>query len=92
MSTETGKRSQTILLMLLLAYGAASLVHYVHNARFLTDYPNMPHWLSAQTTMSPHPETIAGSAACVDRRFSAASITSRGFMGYPSEPWTTTRA
>src|SRR5687767_4618192 len=49
MSAETGKRSQTTLLMLLLAYGAASLIHYVHNARFLTDYPNIPQWLSAQT-------------------------------------------
>ena len=42
-------RSQATLFTLLLAYGAASLVHYVHNARYLTDYPNMPHWLSAQT-------------------------------------------
>jgi len=31
---------------LLLAYAAASLVHYVHNATFLDDYPNMPAWLS----------------------------------------------
>src|SRR3954465_6073297 len=49
MSTETRTRSQTTLLILVLAYGAASLVHYVHNARFLTDYPNMPQWFSAQT-------------------------------------------
>jgi hypothetical protein len=34
------------LLILLLAYGAASLVHYAHNAEFLADYPNMPAWLS----------------------------------------------
>jgi hypothetical protein len=27
---------------LLLAYGAATLVHFVHNAEFLGDYPNMP--------------------------------------------------
>jgi hypothetical protein len=32
------------LLILLLAYGAASLVHYAHNAEFLADYPNMPAW------------------------------------------------
>jgi hypothetical protein len=31
---------------LLLAYGAASLLHFVHNAEFLADYPNMPAWLS----------------------------------------------
>ena len=34
------------LLVLLLAYGAASLLHFSHNAEFLADYPNMPAWLS----------------------------------------------
>ena len=34
------------LLVLLLAYGAASLLHFSHNAEFLADYPNMPDWLS----------------------------------------------
>jgi hypothetical protein len=24
---------------------ACSLVHFVHNAEFLADYPNMPAWL-----------------------------------------------
>ena len=33
---------QKTLLILLLIYGAASLVHFVHNAEFLTDYPNLP--------------------------------------------------
>ena len=32
--------------MLLLAYGAASLLHYAHNAEFLADYPNLPVWMS----------------------------------------------
>ncbi len=32
--------------MLMLAYCAASLFHYSHNAEFLADYPNMPVWLS----------------------------------------------
>ena len=27
---------------LLLAYGAASLVHFIHNAEFLPDYPGLP--------------------------------------------------
>ena len=31
-----------ILLALLLIYGAASLVHFIHNAEFLADYPGMP--------------------------------------------------
>lgn len=30
------------LLILLLIYGAASYVHFVHNADFLSDYPNLP--------------------------------------------------
>ena len=31
-----------ILAVLLVLYGVASLVHFVHNAEFLPDYPNMP--------------------------------------------------
>lgn len=27
---------------LLVAYGAASLVHFIHNAEFLGDYPGLP--------------------------------------------------
>jgi hypothetical protein len=27
---------------LLLAYAAASLVHFIHNAEFVADYPNLP--------------------------------------------------
>jgi hypothetical protein len=34
--------SRGILLALLVAYGAASLVHFIHNAEFLADYPGMP--------------------------------------------------
>ncbi len=32
--------------VLLLAYMAASLLHFVHNAEFLRDYPNLPDWLT----------------------------------------------
>ena len=32
--------------LLLLAYGAVSLLHRVHNAVFLDEYPNMPAWLT----------------------------------------------
>lgn len=36
------------LLALLLAYGLASLVHFVHNAEFLRDYPGLPQtWTRA---------------------------------------------
>jgi len=34
------------LLAAVLAYGAASLFHHVHNAEFLVEYPNLPAWLS----------------------------------------------
>ena len=34
------------LIVLLLAYCAASLLHYAHNAEFLADYPNLPAWMS----------------------------------------------
>ena len=34
------------LLPALLAYAAASLFHHVHNATFLSAYPNLPAWLS----------------------------------------------
>lgn len=35
-----------MLTVLLVAYAAASLLHHIHNAAFLADYPNMPAWLS----------------------------------------------
>ena len=34
--------AQKILLVLLLIYWAASLIHFIHNAEFLADYPNLP--------------------------------------------------
>ena len=34
------------LTILLLAYAAVSLIHHVHNAEFLNEYPNMPASLS----------------------------------------------
>ncbi len=40
------KSAADLLLVTLLAYAAASLLHHAHNAIFLTDYPNMPAWLS----------------------------------------------
>jgi hypothetical protein len=35
------------LLPLMLVYGAASLLHFMHNAVYLHDYPNLPAWLTA---------------------------------------------
>jgi hypothetical protein len=46
MSNERPAIRIDLLLIFLLAYGAASLFHYAHNAEFLDEYPNMPAWLS----------------------------------------------
>jgi hypothetical protein len=40
-------RQDSILLPLMLVYGAASLLHFVHNAIYLHDYPNLPAWLTS---------------------------------------------
>lgn len=40
---------RTALLVLLIAYAAASLLHHVHNGEFLADYPNLPAWLTRTT-------------------------------------------
>ncbi len=45
MVTGTPRHTSRALLILLLAYGAASLFHHIHNAEFLSQYPNMPVWL-----------------------------------------------
>lgn len=34
------------LLIVLIAYCSASLFHFVHNAIFIDDYPNLPGWIS----------------------------------------------
>lgn len=44
-AASTPMRSRA-LLVLLIAYGAASLLHFVHNAEFLAAYPNLPPSLS----------------------------------------------
>jgi hypothetical protein len=43
---ETPARPSKHLAWLLILYGAASLLHFAHNAEYLTDYPNLPAWLS----------------------------------------------
>jgi hypothetical protein len=35
------------LLLLMLLYGVASLLHFAHNAIYLRDYPNLPLWLTS---------------------------------------------
>ena len=36
------KPAQRTLFILVLIYGVASLLHFIHNAEFLADYPNLP--------------------------------------------------
>ena len=35
-------RANRVLLILLLVYGGASLIHFIHNAEFLQHYPGLP--------------------------------------------------
>ena len=49
MRARTGK----VLPVLLLTYGVATLVHFVHNAELIADYPNMPaKWTSTHVYVS----------------------------------------
>jgi hypothetical protein len=41
-----------VLLTFILVYGAASLVHFMHNAVYLDLYPNMPMWLTPLGVLS----------------------------------------
>lgn len=40
------EHTHRLLFLLLAVYAAASLVHFVHNAEFLGDYPGLPDWWS----------------------------------------------
>ena len=44
--SSRGRVTPKDLVILMIAYGAGSLVHFIHNAEFLAEYPNMPAWLS----------------------------------------------
>lgn len=44
MSTRT--RASLVLPVLMVLYGAASLFHFVHNATYVEDYPNLPAWIT----------------------------------------------
>ena len=47
MSKQTTRPQDAMLLPLMLTYGAASLLHFTHNAVYLRDYPNLPAWLTS---------------------------------------------
>lgn len=43
---NTVGRLPPFLLLLAATYCLASLAHFIHNAEYLAEYPNMPGWLS----------------------------------------------
>jgi hypothetical protein len=47
MNKRIAPPKDAVLLPLMLVYGAASLLHFVHNAVYLRDYPNLPPWLTS---------------------------------------------
>ena len=70
MKATTAARLPRALVLLLLGYGAASLLHFVHNAEFLAEYPNMPTWLTrAQVYGVWLGITAIGLAGCLLMRF-----------------------
>ena len=39
-------KREHMLLILMTLYGAASLLHFVHNAVYIQSYPNLPKWIT----------------------------------------------
>ena len=63
---------QGTLLALLLVYGVASLIHFVHNAEFIAEYPNLPSsWSRAGVYFAWIVLTVVGIAGwlLVSRRY-----------------------
>ena len=64
-----------VLAVLLFAYAAASLVHHVHNAEFLADYPNMPAWITRPAVYAAWlGETMLGAAGYLILRRGHAAV------------------
>jgi hypothetical protein len=64
---------QRTLLVLLVAYGVATLVHFSHNAEFLADYPNLPSsWSSSDVYLAWVALTMVGIVGWL--------LVSRGFL------------
>jgi hypothetical protein len=61
MKTSLPGHDRRILATLLVIYGAASLVHFIHNAEFLADYPNLPgSWSRAHVYLAWIGMTLVG--------------------------------
>ena len=48
MNQRLASTHNSTLLFLMLLYGAASLLHFGHNAVYLHEYPNLPEWLTSE--------------------------------------------
>ncbi|HEX2610534.1 MAG TPA: hypothetical protein VHK68_05950 [Gemmatimonadales bacterium] len=60
------KPAYPTLLLLLLIYAAASLIHFIHNAEFLADYPNLPtSWSRTDIYLAWMALTLVGFAGWV---------------------------
>jgi hypothetical protein len=46
---QSSSRIPNTLLVSLIVYCVASLIHFAHNAEFVSDYPNLPIWLTRST-------------------------------------------
>ena len=47
MNERIAAPKDAVLFPLMLVYGAAGLLHFMHNAVYLRDYPNLPAWLTS---------------------------------------------
>lgn len=46
-NTEGKKSPAGWLLIMMVVYCLASLLHFIHNAEFISEYPNLPNWITA---------------------------------------------
>jgi hypothetical protein len=66
------------LLILLIVYCGASLIHFTHNAEFISEYPNLPIWLTpSKVYVAWLAVTVVGVAGVVFLRLGLRSL---GFL------------
>lgn len=57
---------QKSLLILVISFALASLIHFIHNAEFLGDYPGLPDsWSRAGVYLAWGGMTVVGGVGCV---------------------------
>ena len=75
---QSSERIPSYLFALLGIYCAASLVHFTHNAEFLSAYPNLPAWLTrSEVYISWLVVTAVGLAGVLCLRFGLRAL---GFL------------